>query len=126
MDANIDGLGARIARALEQSGLSQGEVSRRTGMRPETISRYVGGGTPRLGELVKVAHALGVSVDWLLGIDSEDPTPDPDVVAFIDRNPDLSPNEKAYLRRQMFKEGRPTDATCHLLLASFRSMKPLD
>lgn len=126
MESDLDGLGRRLAATMERIGLTQGEVSRRTGMRPETISRYVGGTTPRVGELIKIATVLGVSVDWLLGMDRDERDPDPDVVAFIARNPDLSIPEVTYLRRQVFKDGRPTDATFHLLLASFRSMKPLD
>ena len=126
MDSDLDGLGHRLALTMERAGLSQGEVSRRTGMRPETISRYVGGGTPRVGELVKLAHVLGVSVDWLLGTERDERDPDPDVAAFIGRSPDLSPAEMAYLRSQTFKNGAPTEATFHLLLASYRSLKPRD
>ena len=43
---------------------------------------------------------------------------DRDVAEFLARNPALPEPEVAYLKRQVFKNGRPTEATFHLLLAS--------
>lgn len=67
---------ARLKQAREALGISQGELSRRAGCRPETVSRYESGAnpTPRIGELVAIATVLGRSIDWLLG--DSDPSDD--------------------------------------------------
>lgn len=66
MGFEIEGFGERLSAALEAIDMSQGELSRRTGLRPETISRWSRGQTPRLPELLVVAAALDISLDWLV------------------------------------------------------------
>lgn len=73
--ANLGQFPARLKEARESLGISQGELSRRAGCRPETVSRYESGAnpTPRIGELVAIATVVGRSIDWLLGdVDSSD------------------------------------------------------
>lgn len=66
MAMTIEGFGERLALALAARELTQGELSRRARVRPETISRYVAGQTPRLPELIAIADALECSIDWLV------------------------------------------------------------
>lgn len=81
MPSTIDGFGERLSAALVERDISQGELSRRAGIRPETVSRYVGGQTPRLPELLAIADVLECSIDWL--IRGETSPPDEETAASI-------------------------------------------
>jgi transcriptional regulator with XRE-family HTH domain len=58
----------RIYEAREKTGLTQRELSERTGFERSRIS-YWESGTDciPLEKLIKLAHVLGVSVGWLVG-----------------------------------------------------------
>ena len=61
-------IGTRIGEAMERRELTQASLSRITGLPPSTISRYVNGKrNPNAEVLGKVASALGVSCDYLIG-----------------------------------------------------------
>lgn len=62
----------RLLEALKRKGWSQKELAERTGLTPSAISLYVNG-LRLLGQntIVKLCKALGVSADWLLGIEPE-------------------------------------------------------
>ena len=61
-------LGGRVARARQQAGLSQEQLAERVGVRQQVIAywerRPVG---LRAEQIVKLAEALGVTTDYLLG-----------------------------------------------------------
>ncbi|MGD9861613.1 MAG: helix-turn-helix domain-containing protein [Pseudodonghicola sp.] len=51
----------RLRRAIDAAGLNQSELSRRTGISREAVSRYCTGRTPLPGpKLIMIADALGV------------------------------------------------------------------
>ena len=55
----------KLARGL----VSQSDVARNLGIPQQTYSRYEGGySDPPLGLIVEMAHAFGVTSDWLLGL----------------------------------------------------------
>jgi transcriptional regulator with XRE-family HTH domain len=85
MNLNPVEIAARIKERREALHLSQGELSRRAGVRPETISRYEGDkNKPRLAELIAIATALATSIDYLVGL-SDDPAPSrPSQAALLD------------------------------------------
>ncbi|HRE49034.1 MAG TPA: helix-turn-helix transcriptional regulator [Aggregatilineales bacterium] len=59
----------RLRATREEKGMSQVELSRRTGISNVVINRYEGGRSePSIGNLVKFAEVLGVSTDYLLGL----------------------------------------------------------
>jgi transcriptional regulator with XRE-family HTH domain len=59
--------GSRLLELRERLGWSQRELSRRTGLRTERLSRFEHGDrSPRLEELVLLRQALEVSFDQLL------------------------------------------------------------
>ena len=76
-------LGARIAVAREQLGLSSEQLARRIGIRRGTLDQWEKGSRePRANQLVMLAGILEVSTPWLLegredrfmGSAGEDPT----------------------------------------------------
>ncbi|MBR5213256.1 MAG: helix-turn-helix transcriptional regulator [Akkermansia sp.] len=61
----------RFTEALASSGLRQKDLAEHTNIREQTLSRYkTGERIPDTYELYRIAVALGVSIDWLLGINS--------------------------------------------------------
>jgi len=56
--------------------LKQAEFARKVGIAQNTYSRYESGERiPDIEVLVRLAARLGVSTDWLLGLDSKDAVP---------------------------------------------------
>jgi transcriptional regulator with XRE-family HTH domain len=56
--------GARVRRVRESLGLSQLELSRRSGIAQESLSRIeTGRRDPRLGTLQRLARGMGLSLD---------------------------------------------------------------
>jgi transcriptional regulator with XRE-family HTH domain len=59
-------IGAALRAARERTGLTQDQLSTRTGMSPQVLSRLERGDTdPRWSTVVRIANALGVSLDAL-------------------------------------------------------------
>ncbi|MDC2828432.1 helix-turn-helix domain-containing protein [Limosilactobacillus mucosae] len=57
----------RLLEALEEKGISQAELSRRTGISRSSISKYLKGTFKAKPQHVQLlAPALGVSYDWLI------------------------------------------------------------
>jgi transcriptional regulator with XRE-family HTH domain len=78
MAMDMDKLGKRLRERREQAGLSQAEVSRRTGIIQRDISRLEHGIKPALwaDTLLRLAEALECATDYLLGrTDVPRPTP---------------------------------------------------
>jgi transcriptional regulator with XRE-family HTH domain len=63
----------RLRQTRESRGLSQAELASKTGMQPAAISHFeTGQRSPSFENLRKLADALSISVDYLLGrIDEE-------------------------------------------------------
>lgn len=64
----------RLADIRKSSGLSQQELSRRSGVKQGIISLIESGTTqfPRVDTAAKLARALGCTVDELIGEDAEE------------------------------------------------------
>ena len=63
----LDGLAARLAQAIANSGLSQTDFARQLGVSPEFISDVVRGNKkPGAEFLHAVRTSFGISIDWLL------------------------------------------------------------
>jgi transcriptional regulator with XRE-family HTH domain len=66
--AQFKNAGSRIARARSQRGWNRNQLARASGMSWANLTRYEEGeNEPSAGKLLRIAEALGVSVDWLLG-----------------------------------------------------------
>ena len=79
-------VGDRIKQLLETRGLTQAQLSVKSGLPPATISHFITGfRTPGTSSLRKLSDALGVSVEYLLGI-AEEPKIAGDEAKVIFRN----------------------------------------
>lgn len=58
----------RMREHMKEQGITQAELSERTGIRQGQISRLLGGDRPQgnFVQIVKLAHAMGLSVDGLV------------------------------------------------------------
>jgi len=64
----------RIRIRLEELEMSQAELARTTGFSTARIGNYVQGTRPPdVATLVRLARALGTSVDWLVGLSEQRP-----------------------------------------------------
>ncbi len=62
----------RLRKARQDKGLSQSELAERAGFQPSAISHFeTGTRAPSFDNLRKLADALGVSIDYLLGRQAE-------------------------------------------------------
>lgn len=63
-------LGDRLKLALKSKGMSQSDLARATGITTSAISRYINTSRePTATIMRKICESLGVSSDYLLGID---------------------------------------------------------
>lgn len=70
MTAETKDLAGTISARLREArgAVSQARLARRAGLNPSTPSHYeTGVNTPQLENLIKLADALDVSLDWLCG-----------------------------------------------------------
>ena len=66
----VDGLGERIRKLRVKHKYSQQELAERAGVGRTAIAVYeLGSETPTYAKLIKLAGALNVSTDYLLGYD---------------------------------------------------------
>ena len=64
----IDDLGRRMLRKRKERGMSQGAFAVKSGLNPGAVSMFEHGvRRPNIDNLVRIARALNVSTDWLLG-----------------------------------------------------------
>lgn len=65
-------LGDRLKLALKSKGMNQSDLARATGITTSAISRYVNTSRePTATMMRKICESLGVSSDYLLGIDGD-------------------------------------------------------
>jgi len=64
----------RLVEARESVRWSQGDLAKMTGLQPAAVSHFeTGQRLPSIPNLVKLANALQVSTDWLLGLEHDRP-----------------------------------------------------
>lgn len=73
-----ESFGERLRRIREEKRLSQAELGERTGFQPSAISHFESGRrSPSFDNLKKLADALAVTIDFLLGRESVPTTAGP-------------------------------------------------
>jgi len=60
-------LAERVSERRQELGLSQSELARRIGIRPQSIQQLEQGSIAKPRYLLELAHALGVAPEWLAG-----------------------------------------------------------
>lgn len=66
----VESFAARFRKAMQENGIKQIELSRKTGISRSTISQYLSGyAAPKTAKTQLLADALGVSPAWLMGFD---------------------------------------------------------
>lgn len=64
-------IAARLREARRQRGLSQDELATAAGLKQSAVSHYESGRrTPSVEHLVRLAEALEISVEFLIGVES--------------------------------------------------------
>jgi transcriptional regulator with XRE-family HTH domain len=102
---------ARLKEAMAWSGLDQSGLAARIGCTPGAINQIITGRTKRSKLLPEIAHALGVSLPWLLGqtdspaLDIADLSTDEAKLLLIYR--DLGDEDRAALKR-LIERMQPT------------------
>ena len=67
-----ENFGERLRKTRESKGLSQGELGQKAGLQPSAISHFESGRrSPSFDNLRRLADALSVTLDFLLGRESE-------------------------------------------------------
>ena len=80
-------INARLRYALRVRRLSSSELCRLTGIPFSSISGYVSGKfTPKITTVCKIANAMGVSINWLVGNLPLNDINMPDYVPIDDKN----------------------------------------
>lgn len=63
----------RLKLLIANLGLSQKDLSVKAGLTECAVSKYISGERiPNAGSLIRIAHATGVSPNWILGFGSDD------------------------------------------------------
>lgn len=122
-------LGENLREHLTSHGISQKWVAEKMNTTTATVSRYVSGDrVPGLESLVELAQALGVSVDYLLGIEQpvSKPRIPPDIAVLTEcyenapasirkiiwtaLDPYMAPEQRIVVEASMAVEERGTSA----------------
>lgn len=102
--------GQKIAGIIESLGWSDSEAARRVGVSQQTISRWKGGASIKLGDALRLARALGVSLDYLAD-DAMDAPPEPppaDLAVILDLVRTLGTD---IAKRRLLQVPEPSPAT---------------
>jgi transcriptional regulator with XRE-family HTH domain len=117
-------IGERIDAAMRRAKVSQAELARRIGVRPEEISKWRRGpGKPRADTLRLLAAELRVTVDELLGVAAGQDPPFPAWADFLStpEAASLDDGERRALQSLAWPPGRePTLAGYLMTLAALR------
>ena len=98
-------LGNRIAESLQAKGLTQRSLAQHIGVTEAVMSRYISGERePKPDTLANIATALGVTSDYLLGIEYDEFS-QPKIRRLIARNASsMTEQEKKELIEALFSE----------------------
>jgi len=68
-------MAVRLTKAREARGLTQAQLGERANIAWAQVSHYENGVRPTVDNLRKLAVALDVSIDWLVGLTNRGPEP---------------------------------------------------
>ena len=103
-DSTTQTIGKRLAQLRKQKGLSQSELSRRTGIGQNLISEYEAGKVRMYAEVVaRLTQTLGVSADEILALKS------------VKARPEIKPVARKIQRRAEMIEDLSLQEQTHVL-----------
>lgn len=71
-DLSLPFLGERLSHHIKSLNISQREAGRRCGLSPKIINEYTSGRRiPSINALYQICTNLGISADYLLGLNSD-------------------------------------------------------
>ena len=80
----MDKIAERISEVLSKKGITQKELADKAGITQVSLSRYLNGErVPKANILVQISNALGVSCDYLVGIQRKENTEDENIMKLI-------------------------------------------
>ena len=72
-DEYAKAFGEHLKSLLEEKGMTQAELARRTGMTEASVSRYISGQrTPRIAQAYRMALVIGIDMNTLIFIGKGD------------------------------------------------------
>lgn len=72
MSTPAEQFGRRVRQSREERGWSQGDLARECGLTPSGVAHFEAGRRePRLTSIVRLAEALDISADYLVGISNQ-------------------------------------------------------
>ena len=88
----------RLRKARENRGLTQADLAQRAGLEPSAVSHFEAGRRqPSFHNLRKLADALSVTTDYLIGRDLKPGASGPAVEGLLDRVAELSEEDRELL-----------------------------
>lgn len=104
------GIGRRILIELKATLKDQEDLAKETGISMDSLAMYISGyRSPNAEDIVKIAKALHVTTDYLLGMDEPKSFDEElkSVAAWIARNAkELTANQKAELAAAIFRQAK--------------------
>ena len=62
-----EAFGEYLKRLLEEKGMTQAELARRTGLTEASVSRYINGSRiPRISQAYEIAQVIGIDMNTLI------------------------------------------------------------
>ncbi len=92
--------GERLRKVRESKGLNQAQLAEKSGLQPSAVSHFeLGRRSPSFDNLKRLADALSVTIDYLLGRQHEPTTAGPAAEKFYRDYEALSPDDQAAIAR---------------------------
>jgi transcriptional regulator with XRE-family HTH domain len=98
----------RLRELVSNSPLTQAELARRVGITPQRLNNYLNrkGNVPDVETLARIAKALGVSIDYIVGFSEQGPVDySPIIVRFLELA-GLAPEMSAAIAEGVIEAGR--------------------
>jgi transcriptional regulator with XRE-family HTH domain len=81
----VDSFAKRFREELARNGIKQKELAQRIGVTEASLSRYANGfRTPRSTTMIKIAEALHITPEYLMGAGNAEGRPEEVIVEFIE------------------------------------------
>jgi transcriptional regulator with XRE-family HTH domain len=95
-----ENFGERLRKVREDKGLSQAQLAEKSGLQPSAISHFeLNRRSPSFDNLKRLADALSVTIDYLLGRQPQPTTAGPVADQLFRNFQEMSPADQAVLAR---------------------------